>query len=315
MSDQWGKPILLQINGNTLFLARALRGVGTRVRVRGFERLLRALFDPDIQRHFPFHVPFDRFVYPAYADSIVDWSVLFYGAYEPFETGLLASMADRIAGAVFVDVGANVGHHALLMAAHAGAVHAFEPNPAMWPLIEEKLSVNAVANVVLHRCGLGLSTGSLPLYLGPAHAEASLLREANRNPSSNPVMVSVVRGDDYFPANGIDRIDIVKMDVEGFEKYAIGGLKHELARTRPLMMVELSETGKAHFGAFAAFAAAFPDDYDFHFCRPASGLLVRYRLHPASETAYSEFVGNAFCVPAHRRGLFAELTRRDVAPW
>ncbi len=313
MSDQWGKPILLQINDNTLFLARALRGVGTKVRVRGFERLLRALFDPDIQSHYPFRVAFDRYVYPAYADSIVDWNVLFYGTYETFESGLLASMADRIPGAVFVDVGANVGHHALLMAAHANAVHAFEPNPAMWPMIAEKLSVNGVANVTLHRCALGHENASLPLYLGPAHAEASLLKEANRNPHSNPVVVSVVRGDDYLPANGIDRIDIVKMDVEGFEKYVIDGLKNELARTQPLMMVELSETAKAHFGNFAAFAAAFPEDYDFHFCGRAPGIVVRYRLHSASEQAYSEFVGNAFCVPAHRREWFAELTRRDVA--
>lgn len=313
-SDQWGKSILLQINDNTFFLARALRSVGTKVRLRGFERLLRAVFDPDIQHHYPFHVSFDKFVYPAYADNIVDWNVLFYGSYETFEINLLASLADRIPDASFVDVGANVGHHALFMAAHASTVHAFEPNPSMWPLIEEKLSVNGVTNVILHRCGLGPVNGNLPLYLGTEQAEASLLIEANRNRPSNPVMVSILRGDDFFPANKIDRIDIIKMDIEGFEKHAIDGLKNQLARTRPLMMVEMSETGKIQFGDFAAFVAAFPEDYDFHFCRMGPDLFVRYRLHPANERSYSNFIGNVFCIPGNRRGLFAELTRHDIAP-
>lgn len=282
--------------------------------MRGFERLLRTVFDPDVQRHYPFCVPFDRFVYPAYADSIVDWNVLFYGSYETFELNLLASLADRIPDAVFVDVGANVGHHTLFMAAHADAVHAFEPNPAMWPLIEEKLSVNGITNVILHRCGLGPENQNLPLYVGTEHAEASLLKEANRNPLLNPVMVSVVRGDDYFPANKIDRIDIIKMDIEGFEKHAIDGLKNHLARTRPMMMIELSETGKVQFDGFAAFVAAFPNDYDFYFCRRRPGLIVRFGLQPASERSYSDFVGNAFCIPSGRSALFAESTRGLVEP-
>ncbi len=304
---------MLQINDNTFFLARALRGVGTTVRVRGFERLLRAVFDPDVQRRYPFRVRLDGFDYPAYADNIVDWHVLFYGCYETFETRLLAALADRIPDAAFVDVGANVGHHALVMAAHARTVHAFEPNPAMWPLIEEKLSVNGVANVSLHRCGLGAENAHLPLYIGDEAAEASLLKEANRNPTADPVAVAVARGDDYFPAHGIDRIDIFKADVEGYEPQVLKGLRSTLARIRPTLMIELSETGKARFGGFADFVAALPGDYDFHFCGIERGLLVRYGLRPASDVAYATFVGNAFCVPAERRQLFADAAAATAA--
>nr|MBC8158326.1 hypothetical protein [Alphaproteobacteria bacterium] len=119
----------MHINNATLPLAWALRQVGTRVRLRGWERVLRALFHPDRQRRVAFRIPFNGFPYPATADNIVDWNALFYGAYEAFELKLLAALAGRIEGAVFMDVGAHVGHHARVMAPHARHVPAFEPNP------------------------------------------------------------------------------------------------------------------------------------------------------------------------------------------
>ena len=303
----------MQINNVTLPLARGLRQIGKCVRLRGWERLLRALFHPDRQERFAFKIPFNGFVYPGFADSIVDWNALFYGAYEAFELKLLAAVAERIEGPVFMDAGSNVGHHTLYMAAHAHQVHAFEPNPEMWLRIEEKISINRLENVTLHRCGLGSKTNQSPLFLGPESGEASLLAGASRTSRSTSVPVSIVCGDDYFAKIGIRKLDVVKMDIEGFEKHAIDGMRASLDNWRPLMMIEMSETGKEQFGNFGAFVKTFPENYDFYFCRQGPGLIIRPILCPADDKSYGEFVGNIFCIPNERKSLFTELTDNAVA--
>ncbi len=302
----------MHLNTATLPLAWALRHIGMRIRLRGWERLLRALFHPDRQRRFAFEIPFNGYRYPAYADNFVDWNALFYGAYEAFELTLLAAMAGRMEGAVFLDVGANVGHHALYMAARAGTVHAFEPNPELWPLIEQKVSRNGLANVTLHRCGLGARADRMALYLSPECGEASLIAGASRTSASSGIPVTIVRGDDYFGQNEISRLDIVKMDIEGFETYALEGMASHLEQFRPVVMVELSEIGKRQFGDFQAFVAAFPTDYDFWFCQQKSDPVIGFALGPGNARIYEHFAGNVFCVPAGRKGLFMEQAGKFV---
>ncbi len=297
----------MQINNSTFPLAIALRQVGKRIRLRGWERLLRTLFHPDKQDHIAFQIPFNNFIYPAYADSFIDWNVLFYSSYETFELTLFAKLASHIEGAIFLDVGANVGHHALFMAPHADQIHAFEPNPSLWPLIDEKIFINKIQNISLHKCGLGSTEGNLPLYLGPESGESSLLLPIKHRLNSGSVKVMIIRGDDMFVDAGISKIDLVKIDIEGFEKYAIQGMIQHLDRWRPIMMVELSEIGKELFGDFSNFVKSFPSNYEFHFCCRTLGLVIHRTLIPANEFAYESFSGNVFCVPFEKKKHFLDM--------
>lgn len=303
----------MQINKVSLPLALALRQIGKRVKIRGWERLLRILFHPDKQQCVAFNIPFSGYTYPAYADSIVDWNALFYGTYEAFDLGVLAEISRCIKDAVIVDIGANVGHHALYMAAHSRQVHAFEPNPALWPLIEEKISANGLDNLRLHKFGLGAKANQLPLYLSSESGEASLLAGVSRTSLSAQVPAQIVRGDDCFAENGIDRLDIVKIDIEGFEKYAIEGIRAHLDTWRPFMMVELSESGREQFGGFMDFVKAFPEGYKFYFSQLTTGLIIRTTMRAADEMAYDHYTGNVFCIPEERTNIFIEIAGDTIA--
>ncbi|MBT6093968.1 MAG: FkbM family methyltransferase [Rhodospirillaceae bacterium] len=294
----------MQINRYSYPIALAMRQFGTRVRVRGWERLLRFLFHPDLQSDFHFEIPFHGFRYPARADSIIDWNALFYGAYEAFELRVLAALADTIDDAVFVDVGANVGHHALYMAAHAAGVHVLEPNPALWARIEEKVGINGLDNMFIHKLGLGAENSLLPLYLGPESGEASLLMGASRTTAESNVEVSIVRGDDFFREQSIGSVDIIKLDIEGAEADALVGMGDSLADWRPYIMLEISELGKCQFGAYASFMDMFPENYEVFLCRREPGLTVRLVTEPADAATYSDYTGNAFCVPIEKRRQF-----------
>ena len=72
-------------------------------------------------------------------------------------------------------------------------------------------------------------------------------------------------------------------------------------------MLEVSEVGREQFGDFPNFVKAFPEDYQFYFCKWHSSLINRMIVRPANETDFINFAGNVFCIPAERGELFAEV--------
>jgi len=165
-----------------------------------------------------------------------------------------------------------------------------------------------VQNIILHQCGLGATSGKSPLYLGPESGGSSLIPGVNGICCSNSVPVTIVRGDDFFRETGINKLDLIKLDIEGFEKHAVAGMSRHIDKWRPIIMIEISEAGKEQFGNFATFIETFPKDYVFYFCQLNATLTVRTVLRPVDETKYSGFNGNVFCVPYEKRNLFLEVT-------
>ena len=204
------------------------------------DRALRALVSPGGMAPTPFECEFAGMRYRGDLASYIDWTIYFYGAYEP---GLLAFLRDCAAttgpGSVFVDIGANTGQHALFMASRVDQVHAFEPWPEALDRLEKNISLNALSNVTVHQFGLGEENGTVSFH-SPASSNlgtGSFRADVNATPSVG--VLSVRRGDDVFAASGLDRMDIVKIDVEGFELKVLSGLRETLARFRPVIVLEL----------------------------------------------------------------------------
>lgn len=213
------------------------------------DRVLRLLADPDRMVATPFAAPFDGGTYHGDLASFIDWTIYFYGAYEG---GVLAFLRDcaALAGpqAVFLDVGANVGQHSLYMARRCATVHAFEPWAEARARLERNLTANRIANVAVHPFGLGAQTGDAEFF-APASANlgtGSFVPDVNFNAAQGHL--PVVRGDEAVARLGIERIDLIKIDTEGFEVKVLAGLTETLARHRPVVVCELSETTLAELG-------------------------------------------------------------------
>lgn len=216
------------------------------------DRMLRRMANPDSMPSTPFTIDFFDMAYRGDLACFLDWSVYFYGAYEKnilFFLRDVARQADR-ERAVFVDVGANVGQHTLFMSRHVAWVHSFEPWPWAYRKIEEKLADNGVPNVTVHRVGLSDTGGTLEYYAPVSNntgtgSFVSGYGQNNRALTDLPVVV----GDDYFHANAIDRVDIVKIDVEGFEDRVLAGLRSTVRRTRPVIVMEISGETRSRIGS------------------------------------------------------------------
>jgi FkbM family methyltransferase len=155
-----------------------------------------------------------------------------FGDYEPFMTKAMSRLIRP--GDVILDVGANFGWYSALFATWtgpAGRVHAFEPMPAFREMLVDTLALNRLSDRVnVNPFGLGDSDGQFTLYTFPGltigHASATTLGRTDATPHT----CSIRRLDDVLLEKRIDRVDIVKIDVEGHEPSVIAGATNLLSR-------------------------------------------------------------------------------------
>jgi FkbM family methyltransferase len=249
---------------------KLLRWLGRQTWIpKGQDRLLRAILDPDTCPHFLFEVDFFGQKYRGDLAQFIDWTVFCYGAAPYSEISLLQDVAAKLRlkrpGPVnFVDVGANVGHHTLFMARIADQVWAFEPFPALYPLIEAKIALNGLRNVHLMRVALGEKDDVLDYYPGQgANSGIGTFLPDGEKREAQPVKLPIKHGDSFFAEQGVDRIDIMKVDVEGFEPYVFRGLQNRIRHDQPVILTEISATSRDGFGSEAGFRNCFYDGARF----------------------------------------------------
>lgn len=227
---------------NCMPFARLLRALRFMCVFRGWDKLLRICFHPDRQQETALEFPFAGVRYPGSTAYLVDWSAFFYGAYEKQWLEFCLSHLPRPGSAQVLDIGGNVGHHALWFAAHGCKVDTFEPNPALWTEIEKKAAVSGLTgSITLHRTALGAAeeTRSFNLPSGTNQGTGSFEHEPY-NWEGDRTEIRISAASDYIAALGIDRADLVKIDVEGFEFDVMDGLKPFLATARPVLWIEIS---------------------------------------------------------------------------
>ncbi len=212
----------------------------------------------------PFGVDFYGLTYLGDLASSIDFHVFYYGA---FEKGLLHFLEDAMrarapGGGVFLDVGANVGQHSLFMSRVSRQVHAFEPYELVRAKLVEHVRANQLENVEIHSVGLGNEQARLPFYApaGKNLGVGSFKEEADAG-TRYVGELEVVAGDGFLADRGIDEIDLIKVDVEGFEKRVLEGLRETLTRFRPILVVELTYHLDISFANENQLLKALPPDY------------------------------------------------------
>ena len=184
----------------------------------------------------------------SYIGSTIYWT----GYHHRRDMGWLAAVLRP--GMVFVDVGANIGEFAIFGAKRVGPrgrVLAFEPGDRMLEVLTRNIAANGLAQVEIHPVGLGDRETVLPLYApGPDESDPHLFstyRDAHGAAAARPVQtIRIRRLDDVLAERPVDRLDVMKIDVEGGELPALVGAVTTLERHRPQLMVEFNrETSTA----------------------------------------------------------------------
>ena len=209
---------------------------------RGLERLVRRLlpntsFSPDDY----FSLQLDGFKVKVRPASHVGWHLYCFGNYETSLRTLIQSHVKE--GAVCLEIGANIGWHTLLLSklvGDAGKVHAFEPNPSVLSDLREHLAMNAATNVTLWPMALsdhrGLARFNAPIAGSSGAGDGHLITSANEVDTGKGVEVQMETIDHLF--SGLERLDFIKIDVEGWEPAVWKGAMETLRRHRPVICLE-----------------------------------------------------------------------------
>jgi len=148
------------------------------------------------------------------------------GRYEPEITETLKRRL--FPGATFVDVGANEGFFSILaggLVGSGGRVIAIEPQQRLQSVIAKNAEMNELTNLEVHQVAISDSEDILDLHLAPdVNTGGSALARATRYPVATQ-RVTTMTLTRFFEIAGIERVDLMKMDIEGFEYEAILGSK------------------------------------------------------------------------------------------
>jgi FkbM family methyltransferase len=179
-------------------------------------------------------------------------------------------LADLLSGApVCLHVGASDGRHSYVMTqvAPQARIHAFEPSAFTFQVLKTCLAWHGIGRqVTAIHAAVSDKPGQLILVtpkkmsgrMGRAYAYVA---ETAPNGAARPDLedqgmdlqpTPVVTLDDYVAENGIERVDFIRMDIEGAEQRALEGAKGILDRDRPHVLLEIHPTMlAARFGGSA----------------------------------------------------------------
>jgi FkbM family methyltransferase len=167
--------------------------------------------------------------------DIICREVCFTGKYEPQETAIVDQLLKP--GMTFVDVGANWGYFSLL-AAHkvgpGGRVISLEPDPRIFSSLSANIARNAMRRIAALPVAAADARSMLTLAgYDDRHWNRGVSRIATGRPSAGATFaVQAVRLDELLDEQGIDRVDVLKMDIEGAEDLALTGMTAGLREQR-----------------------------------------------------------------------------------
>jgi len=176
----------------------------------------------------------------------IDFSIYLLGGFERGTAAALRSLVQP--GSVVFDIGANVGAHTLGMARSvgpAGCVVAVEPSDEAFVKLARNVRINPelAGRVRLRRVLLAENTkdgpppalyASWPLHpTGPVHP-----KHGGRLVTTTGASVDTL--DQLMAREGLERLDLIKLDVDGFEARVLEGGFATLRRCQPVIVVELA---------------------------------------------------------------------------
>lgn len=149
--------------------------------------------------------------------------------------GLLEGGEDRLLrkeikpGQTALDIGANIGILTMELAGMvglSGSVHAFEPDPENAELLEKNAKLNGFSQVRVRRAAVGDKKTTKKLFLNEDHRGDHRLYDSRDGRKFREV--EMVRLDDEL--KGLEHLDFIKIDIQGYEAYALDGMKDILSR-------------------------------------------------------------------------------------
>jgi FkbM family methyltransferase len=160
-----------------------------------------------------------------------------YAAYKAYGDRVERQLLKKVLfpGAVVADAGANIGIYSQFLSrcvGPTGAVHCFEPSPDNFKRL--RTAMRKLPNVWLSQAAVGEHSGGSKLYISDKLNVDHRTYMAD-DESRGAVPIEMVALDDYFKPG--ERVDMIKLDIQGYELHALRGAKRVLRENRNIQLL------------------------------------------------------------------------------
>jgi FkbM family methyltransferase len=143
-----------------------------------------------------------------------------------------------------LDIGANIGLTAIAFSQICphGRIAAIEPVPRTFEYLRKNVSSAGAHNVNLFNFAIGNTEGSVLMQGHPSNFACSFVADNYTVPATDhfACTVPIKRVDDIFSELSLDRLDLMKVDVEGFELEVFAGARETLNTYKPIVFLEMN---------------------------------------------------------------------------
>ncbi|MCA4895222.1 MAG: FkbM family methyltransferase [Cytophagales bacterium] len=179
----------------------------------------------------PYYNKFGICILPNSGNQRTISDIIFEGVRYLPEFSLIKEIKKKLPGNFnYVDVGSNIGTTIWLFAGEVEKNYGYKPIPHLYNTIRDSIAVNNVSNITLVNKAVGNSAGVI-----------KMLNNDNSNVLTEDIEGSVTSVittlDDELKRE--QKIDLIKIDVEGFELRVLEGARNSIERLRPKLLVEL----------------------------------------------------------------------------
>jgi FkbM family methyltransferase len=216
-----------------------------------------------------------------YSDSVL--SKIIYNGFEKEELSFVKEVLTD--GDIFIDIGANVGLFSLIASdciGATGSIVSFEPSPVTFNRLQENITLNAIENSDLRNIALSNQLGETNFYISDNGYDAwDSFAPSQDNKLQKTISVAVSSLDKELEQVDKSRIKLVKIDVEGWEKYVIMGGENLFRNYAPVVMVEFTEENTFNAGYAIHEIYDLMVDYGYVWHKIKDGKLIHdpKRLH------------------------------------
>ncbi len=191
-----------------------------------------------------------------------DWSgISIYNSklWEPHITKLLNR--NFKSDSVFVDIGSNYGWHAIKSSPYCNTVYSFEPQKFIHDVQMNSINENNITNVNLFNYGIGDTNETK--QMSPIDYNSESIHMGDLSVGSGGETIEVKTLDSFE----IPKVDFIKIDVQGYEKYVLSGAVNTIINSKPMIIIEMEEhqLRRFNYGVVELFELIRSLDYHIYF--------------------------------------------------
>jgi FkbM family methyltransferase len=173
------------------------------------------------------------------ADNYIEWSLLSTGTYED-EINKLIRISLKT-GNIALDIGANIGLQSIRMSQCTGAegkVYSFEPLAHLQEKFSNNIKLNKANNIKLFPFALANEESEADFKISKNTWNQGTFSIGNNDGGPDTQRVIIKIADNVPEIKELSRLDLVKIDVEGFEYEVLQGLKQTIDKYKPRIIFE-----------------------------------------------------------------------------